>query len=322
MHPAFSVIFFTVASGAGYGLFIMLTLALPTLNLDAHTALMIGIAALVLVTLGLISSVGHLANPKNAWRAFSRFRTSWLSREGVFAIVFYAPALIFLYGLYAAGDTPASLVFNVWWSLVSTVLFILALVTLFSTGMIYACLKTIRLWHTPLVPANYVAMALSSGVIVFLALSAWLGQTPSFGQINIALIIVSIALLLKWTYYFWAGRPQEATRSTINTATSFSRATVRLLDVGYTSGNFLTDEFGYQMSAHRIRSLRFVVLVLAFIVPIILLITLFANSSAPVTMTTATVAAVSAILGTFIERWLFFAEANHVVNLYHGRQSA
>ena len=37
------------------------------------------------MSLGLLSSVLHLANPKNAWRSFSRFRTSWLSREAVFA---------------------------------------------------------------------------------------------------------------------------------------------------------------------------------------------------------------------------------------------
>ena len=313
MHPALSVIFFTVSSGAGYGLFMVLTPALPTLPLNTDSALIIGGVALVLVTLGLISSLGHLANPKNAWRAFSRFRTSWLSREGLLAVVFYPPALAYLYLLYAADGALSSSVFNAWWALLSAVVFILALAIVFSTGMIYACLKTIRHWHTPLVPANYIAMAISSGMVLFLALMHWLGHAPSFGQVSGAIILLGVALLLKWIYYFWVGKPRG---STINTATGFHQATVRLLDVGYTSGNFLTDEFGYRISDERIRALRFTVLVLGFIVPILLVITLLANPS-PVA---ATAALASVAAGMMLERWLFFAEARHVVNLYHGAQ--
>ena len=99
MHPAFSVIFFTVSSGAGFGLFALLYLAdLFDLGgaLPVEQKLIAGVLALVLVGAGLTSSMFHLANPKNAWRAFSRYRTSWLSREGVFAMVFFPFAMIYL----------------------------------------------------------------------------------------------------------------------------------------------------------------------------------------------------------------------------------
>ena len=98
MHPALSVIFFTVASGAGYGLFVLLAIAhlFGLVDVDGNTMLWGGVLSLFLITAGLLSSVGHLANPKNAWRAFFRFRTSWLSREGVFAVLFYPFGFFYL----------------------------------------------------------------------------------------------------------------------------------------------------------------------------------------------------------------------------------
>src|SRR3981081_2796228 len=91
MKPSLSIIFFTVSSGAGLGLVALLALG----DLFDHAlppgALMQGIAiALALIAAGLASSVLHLAKPANAWRAFSRFRTSWLSREAVFAACLFA----------------------------------------------------------------------------------------------------------------------------------------------------------------------------------------------------------------------------------------
>ena len=95
MRPALSVIFFTVLSGAGLGLFALIALVqiagassalIPIMHLWA------GGLALVLVAAGLVSSTLHLANPKNAWRAVTRVRTSWLSREGVLALIFFPVA--------------------------------------------------------------------------------------------------------------------------------------------------------------------------------------------------------------------------------------
>lgn len=310
MHPALSVIFFTVASGAGFGLFSLLFIA-DTFKLGGGFSqdqlIAGGLIALALVVFGLLSSTLHLANPKNAWRAFNRFRTSWLSREGVFAIVFMPLALIYL----------ASIMFDapLWLRETSGFLTaVMAWITVFSTGMIYACLKTIRQWNTPLVPANYLALGYASGSLLLLvgAVVAGLDTTP---YIAMSALIIAIAAVLKAIYYFWIRSP--GVTPTINTATGMTRAKVKLLDTGHTHGTFLTQEFGFQVARRRASLLKGVVFIVGFVLPGLMLVWAF---NQPGAQTAAIIAALAGMTGAAVERWLFFAEARHVVNLYHGAQ--
>ena len=310
MHPAFSVIFFTVASGAGFGLFSLLFIA-DVFKLGggfSREQLVIGgIFALGLIVFGLLSSTLHLANPKNAWRAFNRFRTSWLSREGVFAVVFMPLALIYLVSIWF--DAPT------WLRDASGFLAaILAWITVFSTGMIYACLKTIRQWNTPLVPANYLALGYASGSLLLL-LGAVVSGLETLPYIAMSALIMSIAAVLKAIYYFWIGSPGLS--PTINTATGLTRAKVKLFDTGHTHGTFLTQEFGFQMARQKAGLLKVVVFVLGFGLPGLMLVWVFNQQGG---QTAALIAAVAGLAGAAVERWLFFAEARHVVNLYHGAQ--
>ncbi len=310
MHPALSVIFFTVASGAGFGLFSLLFVAdffaLGGGFSRAHL-LAGGAIALALVILGLLSSTLHLANPKNAWRAFSRFRTSWLSREGVFAVAFMPLALGYLACI--ALDAPAWLRHG--FGFLSAAL---AWITVFSTGMIYACLKTIRQWNTPLVPANYLALGYASGSLLLLlgAVVAGLDATP---YIALAGLIVAIAAVLKAIYYFWIRSP--GLTPTVNTATGLTRAGVRLFDSGHTHGTFLTEEFGYQLARRRAGVIKVLLFVVGFALPAAMLAVVLRGGAAEAA---AAVAAAAGLAGAVMERWLFFAEARHVVNLYHGAQ--
>ncbi len=310
MHPALSVIFFTVASGAGFGLFSLLFVAdffaLGGGFSRAHL-LVGGAIALALIVLGLLSSTLHLANPKNAWRAFNRFRTSWLSREGVFAVAFMPLALAYLACI--AFDAP------LWLRHASGFLSAaLAWITVFSTGMIYACLKTIRQWNTPLVPANYLALGYASGSLLLLlgAVRAGLDATP---YVALAGLIVAIAAVLKAIYYFWIRSP--GLTPTVNTATGLTRAGVRLFDSGHTHGTFLTEEFGYQLARRRASVIKVLLFVVGFALPAAMLAVVLRGSGAE---TAAAVAACAGLAGAVMERWLFFAEARHVVNLYHGAQ--
>ena len=310
MHPAFSVIFFTVSSGAGYGLFMLIALAnaLGLVKMDVSTVIIGGILALVLITAGLLSSTLHLANPKNAWRAVMRFKTSWLSREGVFAILFYPVALLYLLGVYITQNHGNALV-----TFLGLAVVVLALATVFSTGMIYGCLKTIRQWNTALTPANYILLGLASGSVLlsFLLAAAGASAAPMAG---VAAGLLLIAAITKAIYYFWV---KQVTGPTINTATGFTRAKVRLFDTGNTAGTFLTDEFGYQADATFLRNLKGAVFGLAFIVPLFLML-LMANGH--LGWMGAFLAVLSVLAGLGVERWLFFAEARHVVRLYHGAQ--
>src|SRR4051812_4212280 len=101
MNPAPSIVFFTTASGAGYGLLFWLGLLRPVglvPGVPAFALLCLALA-LLLITAGLASSLLHLGNPQRAWRAFSQWRSSWLSREGVAAVATYVPPPAFWYAL-------------------------------------------------------------------------------------------------------------------------------------------------------------------------------------------------------------------------------
>lgn len=311
MKPSLSLVLFTVSSGAGYGLFMLLVLinntgwGTPMMQNEALTA---GIVALALVTVGLVSSTFHLANPKNAVKALNRVRTSWLSREGLFSLLFYLPALGYLIAILLNGNPPGGVGrFSGWLAV------ILALATVFSTGMIYASLKTIRQWHNPLVPANYLFIGLASGGVLLTTVRALFGNGyPVIAPLTLALL--TLAGLIKLIYYFWIGKPEGPT---LNTATGLGPERVKLLDVGHSHGNFLTEEFGHRLAGARSVLLRGTALVVGFIVPFLVLLAI-TDDGAPQLLTL--VAVVAALGGIMLERWLFLIEGQHVVNLYYGRQ--
>jgi DMSO reductase anchor subunit len=312
MHPALSVIFFTVVSGAGYGLFAF-TSVFNAIHYDtplqqSQTLLFCGIA-LLLITMGLISSTFHLANPKNAWRAFSRFRTSWLAREGVLAVAFYPLAFVYLYLVWQGVQTSTSNAFMFY----SVFVALWSIITVFSTGMIYACLKTIRQWHNALTPVNYIGLGVMLGIALFLFLMSMSQPVPQ-GLLLTAEYAIVLAAVAKIVYFFWIGNPSGPT---INTATSFTRSKVRLLDVGHTAGTFLTEEFGYEVARKKLIAIRWLVVLFAFALPMIFI---WLSESIILVQIALALAVISAFAGVMLERWLFFAEARHVVNLYHGRQ--
>jgi len=309
MHPAFSVLVFTVMSGAGYGLITLMVLGhlsgLPQLQ-DSSVLLSGGALSFALISGGLLSSTLHLANPKNAWRSFSRFKTSWLSREAVFAVLFYPFLLTYLAGIWLDGAELGGV-----FLLAGIVAAALAMVTLFCTSMIYASLKTIRQWNSSLTPVNYIALGLMSGSLLLATVQAVVSGDLSNNLQQLALSLLVLGAVVKLIYLFWIGKPAG---STINTATGFTQASVRLLDQGHTSNGFLNNEFGYTVAANKLVRLRLLMLAMAFVVPFLLLLV----SSSALTV----VAAVLAVTGLLVERWLFFAEARHVVRLFHGDQTA
>ncbi len=308
MNPAISVIFFTVTAGAGYGLlFVLAFVQFANLaeKISPDQIFVMGVIGLILVTAGLISSTFHLANPKNAWRSFTRFKTSWLSREAVFAVLFYPVSIVWLFLQFFTGNSLLTTVFAI-------LMAAMALITLVCTAMIYASLKTIRQWHTPLTPVNYVLLGLLPGALILAAMFAQQGlavdRVLAFG-----LVLLGVGALVKVVYFYWIGQPAGPT---INTALGFTRATVKLLDVGHSSDTFHTKEFGFQVARAKIQWLRVISIVLAFVLPAMLISGALGGTG----FIALAVAAISAYAGIFVERWLFFAEARHVVNLYHGSQ--
>jgi sulfite dehydrogenase (quinone) subunit SoeC len=332
MHPAYSVILFTTLSGAGYGLYVWVAAyVLVTVNQGTapDMALVLSglLPALVLMISGLLASTAHLGRPERVWRAFSQWRTSWLSREGVLAIAtFLAMAPLVL----RAGVMP---MFTPWMTdetngspllavltLVSIPLSIaLAIATVFCTGMIYQSLPTIRAWHQPLVTPLYIAMALASGAVLMTFLLR-LNGVPALTASWIALLFLALSCL--WKLLYWRTLDSAPKTHTVGSATGLGGfGNVRPLDPPHTQANYIMREMGYQVARKHAAKLRTLALLCAFFVPAIL--TVLSMFAAPwLALAVSALAIVSMAIGLFTERWLFFAEAEHVVMLYYGRQAA
>jgi len=302
MKPALSVIFFTVSSGAGLGLLVWLLIAslmADHIRMDATTFYKGAVIAAALITAGLISSTLHLANRRNAIYALTRVRTSWLAREGLLALVLYPLAALHLYALESGWPqvTPVTL-----WLLVAC-----AVAVLFCTGMIYGCLKTVPRWNTWMTPVKYVLFGLMSGAVLLPAvLSLRPAEVGPVGKPMVAILLLALGFVLYVMYLLKNPRRPH----TINDALGFKHGKVRLLDVGHSHGTFLTNEFGFTVARDKARTLRWLAIVGGFLLPLVLCY--FSKWF--------WTASVVCLAGLLLERWLFFAEAEHVVRLYHGHE--
>jgi len=315
MNPAYSVLVFTTASGAGYGMLIWLGILAPLGMLPANGWFGFWALALALglVTVGLLSSTLHLGHPERAWRAFSQWRSSWLSREGCLAVATYLPAGVFGIG-WVFFDRPDGV-----FALCAALAGLLAVGTVACTAMIYASLKTVRQWHNLQVLPIYLVFALMTGALglyavyaVFMAGQIWLG--------SIAGLAVLSAWALKWVY--WNGLDDSTGESTAATATGLADlGPVSLLDLPHSEENFLMKEMGYRVARKHAVKLRGIAVLLGGALPLVCLLMSFASSGG-LAAVLAVLALLAGLAGTLLERWLFFAEATHKVMLYYGAEAA
>jgi sulfite dehydrogenase (quinone) subunit SoeC len=311
LYPAPSIVFFTTASGAGYGLlvFASLTGLLGLVPITAASGVILLAPALGLVGAGLLSSTLHLGHPERAWRAFSQWRSSWLSREGVAAVATLLPALVLAW-LWVTAERLAPV------PALTTVL--LSLVTIYCTAMIYASLQPIPRWHHPLVPPVYLALGLATGTLLGLALAAWLGDIGTLPR-GLGLLLLSTAWALKWRYWqaIDGAKPRATTADAIGLA---ARGPARLTEAPNTERNYILNEMGFQIARRHKAKLRRHALTAGWAIPAAALLLSFAAGEriVPVILTFG---AIATLFGTLVERWLFFAEAEHLVMLYYGRAS-
>ena len=315
MHPALSVILFTTASGAGYGLLAWLGVWAMAGWLPAHRGFAAASLALALgaITVGLLSSTLHLGHPERAWRAFSQWRSSWLSREGVAAVATYAPALLFALGWIAIGSTSGI------WALFGALAAAGAAVTVLCTAFIYQSLKPIQRWSNGWVLPNYLALAAMTGVLWLLAVMSLFGIGDNY-LVLATFLCIPLAAFLKVRY--WRFIDRTASPSDTGTATGLGAlGRVRLFEAPHPSENYLMKEMGFGIARKHAAKLRLIALVAAFFLPQLLTLSELSVPAALVPLC-AIAAAVIATLGVLIERWLFFAEAKHTVMLYYGAERA
>ena len=290
MHPAPSVIIFTSLSGIGFGLLFFLGLGLPAPT--GLVAFVFFAIAYLLAVGGLLASTFHLGHPERFLKAFSQWRSSWLSREawlsvaGLFTMAIYGVVLVF----YGVAVAPLGWIGA-----------ILSLATVYATSMIYAQLKTIPRWNTPLTPLLFMVLALAGGALLSANMDAALMFLLAAGVVQIA---------------YWVGGDQlfRKSETTLCTATGLGQSgDVRAFEPPHTGTNYLLREFVHVVGRKHAAKLRIISLILMIGTPILALSLTFNH-------VTALIAVIAHITGVFISRWLFFAQAEHVVGLYYGKR--
>jgi len=324
MHPAFSVIFLTTLIGAGQGLFLALVTGqiysalklLPIKDQDSVEFYGVGaVIALVFLIGGLIASFFHLGRPERAWRSASQWRTSWLSREvialpAVMGLVFIYGAMQFmgwdtvLFTSTAGADLNLTLIVGLFGVVATFGLFI-------CTGMIYACLKFLQEWHSPLTVINYTLLGTASGFILATAFANY--SAPElmrfFGIwaiiITLTAFISRIASLIR--------NSQLKAKSTIQTALGVRHNKIEQKSMGFMGGSVNTRDFFHHASLMMMKNMKWFFLVFAFIIPVAML--WYGINIADSGWLFA--AFIIQYIGLLAERWFFFAQANHPQNLYY-----
>ena len=326
MNPAFSVIFLTTLIGAAQGMFMALVtgqvysianLLAPqdSVSFYATGSLM----ALILLGAGLVAAVFHLGKPSyfftRAWRGMSQWRTSWLSRELIALPVFMF--LVCLYGLvhYLELTSPwfvikglipvdASL-------LIGTVGVVMSIVLFVSTAMIYASLRFLQEWHSPLTVANFIFFGLASGFTMAAAFSAW-AQVDLVGFFGTWAVIFTVISAITRGFSMLRNKKIKH-KSTMTTALGIRHTKITQRSMGFMGGSFNTREYFHGASDATLAAVRMFFLLAVFAAPVALLAASNALESAYLPMLAFAVQYV----GLLAERWYFFTEGKHPQNLYY-----
>ena len=299
MHPAYSIIIFTTLSGLGYGLAVMLGLGF--LDPSALPTKIAYVTALALISIGLLASLLHLGNPQRAWRALSQWRSSWLSREGVMAIATFVPL---------TSNAALCLFMNRQDGILGLITVLGALVTVYCTSMIYASLKTVDSWHTRLTPLCFLLFSLAGGAL----LASGFASQSGLPLLLLALLLLLLALVAKMV---WRKRARTLVPlSTPESATGLGGiGTVRLLERPHALDNYLTREMGFRVARKHAEKLWAIAFVSGILLPVLALLTAMAVGGV-LGLCLMIIAVLTHLVGLFVERWLFFAEAKHAVMNY------
>ena len=304
MNPALSVVFLTVLIGAGQGLFLALygcELAGFGATPQERDTLSLGAAlALVFTGLGLLASFFHLGHPERAWRAAAMWRTSWLSREVIALPAFMAACAAWGGAQWLA--LPGTRAIGALAALACLALFI-------CTGMVYASIRFLQEWASPLTLVNYLLIGCASGATLAALLASL--RAPALAPV---LALAALALTLAALIGRAAALARNARlrpRSTLQSAIGVKHPLIRQRAQGFMGGSFNTREFFHGRSAAALRTLKWFFLAAGFAVPAALL------ALAPASPAVLLLAVAVQLAGLLAERWFFFAQANHPQNLYY-----
>ncbi|MGH8108694.1 MAG: dimethyl sulfoxide reductase anchor subunit family protein [Arenimonas sp.] len=308
MHPAFSVIFFTTLSGMGYGLWFFVAMRMLFDNNAYWSGAMYGLViGFVLTAVGLLSSTLHLGKPLRAWRAFSQWRSSWLSREGVLAVACFIPAVLLITSLIPVDDFVQN-------SILAIALAALSLATVACTAMIYASLKPIPAWQHAYVVPVYMLFAWLTGGLLCIAIAPMQSGNISEYVIFGFILIASLLGVLKKRY--WKDIDSQALPSRASALGLKPDQVVSVFERPHTEANYLTTEMGFVLARKHSKRLRMIALLLFAWLPILFCVAALMLPQA-FTGYLMLAAVLFVYAGAVVERWLFFAEAKHAVMQYY-----
>ncbi len=322
MHPAFSVIFLTTLIGVGQGLFLALYTGqlysvikvLPVQDSPGFYGYGSLLAVLFLIA-GLVASIFHLGRPERAWRSAAKWKTSWLSREVIALPAFIGTTFIYsmihIYGwnpvLYIVNESfiiDLSLVVGAANTLLAFILFI-------CTGMIYACIKFLQEWATPLTVVNYTLLGMASGFAFSTVFAAYVSSE---------LVNFYAGWTIFLTLFAFVTRSASLIRNTkikyksnLSTAIGIRHTSIKQIAQGAMGGSFNTREYFHGAKPIFFKSIKWAFLILVFVVPTLLLSGALATNA----FALFAIAFIVQYIGLIAERWFFFAQANHPQNLYY-----
>lgn len=289
MHPAPSIILFTTLSGLGFGLLAFLGLGMP--GSTGWVAFAFFAIAYALAGGGLVASTFHLGHPERALKAFTQWRSSWLSREA-----WTSTATLTMMGLYAIGRV----FFDADWQVLGWLGAALAVATVACTAMIYASLRAVPRWHNWLTPVHFLTLSAAGGALLA-------------GQVTIATPLLALAAAVQMAIWMQGDGALARSGTTMATATGLQGGTVRAFEPPHTGTNYLLREMVHVVGRKHATRLRAIALILGYGLPILLLLL-------PFNHWLGLLAVLTHVLGILASRWLFFAQAEHVVGLYYGKR--
>ena len=308
MHPSKSIIFFTVISGTGYGIFIglLFNILFIEISYSLNYKLFISLVSFLMIVLGLLSSTLHLGHPERAWRAFSQWKSSWLSREGLVSVITFFPMVLFYYFWINNINGYVFLLI---------ILCIFSLLTIFCTGQMYATLKTIPSWNNSLVTPIYIFNGITVGSLFVYSINFYFNYNIFLYE-KFIIITIILNLLLKISYWILI---RQKTDTNIQTAVGIKSKNISFFEGPHTGKNYLTTEMINKSNNKNNNFLRLTFCILTFIIPLYMInqySTLIVDQF--ILKLSMIFVFILALVGMIIERYLFFIQSKHVVGLYYG----
>jgi sulfite dehydrogenase (quinone) subunit SoeC len=232
------------------------------------------------------------------------WRTSWLSREVIALPLFMAGCGAWAWAHATAATAATTLALGVLTVLACALLFV-------CTAMIYASVRFLQEWASPLTLINTTVLGLASGGTLATALAALSAPAlvAPFGVAALACTLLGLATrslsLLR--------NARLVPKSTLSSAIGIRHPVIRQRAMGFMGGSFNTREFFHGRAPGTLRQVKWGFLLAAFVLPLLLLGTGLATGSTVLLLA----AFVIQYLGLLAERWFFFAQANHPQNLYY-----